>query len=175
MNKLSLIKTIDLITLSIIVLGALYLGYNGVTSSKNKPIMITIYVLILLSALFHILNRNYYLPFLGDSAFPCGSLVEKIPTNANTQVSINTGVPNANVIYWASESADKTQENPWIAYGKNTNAGVAVTDSTGYAVLNVRNPAKYQVGLFHHELPKHIHYRVCIQSGMLGKVQTINI
>lgn len=40
MNKLSIIKIIDLVTLSIIVLGALYLGYSGVTSSKNKPIMI---------------------------------------------------------------------------------------------------------------------------------------
>lgn len=179
-------KSIELVTLLLVVVGALNWGLVGVfnfnlvhwlaqhTVSGLEP---AVYLLVGLSALVHIASRDYYLPFLGDSAYPCGSLEPKTPRNADTTVTIRTE-PNVNIIYWAAEVNDQVQANPWVAYDEYANAGVTRSDDRGTAVLRFRRPASYKVnkfGFVNSALEPHVHYRVCKHSGMMGRVETVAI
>jgi uncharacterized membrane protein YuzA (DUF378 family) len=140
-----------------------------------------IYIIVGIAALFLMFNRNFYLPFLGKSVVPCSFLIpDKVPDNADISVQV-TVKPNSKVIYWASETdANKelVKDDPWSAYTKFENAGVVTSDSTGKAILKVRNPTKYKVpGLVMNKtLDKHIHYRVCGDNySMLSQVETTYI
>jgi uncharacterized membrane protein YuzA (DUF378 family) len=178
MNNLFLKKKLELITLFLVIVGALNwglvaFGFNLVefiaryTFASLEPI---VYGLVGLSALVHIFSRNYYLPFLGDTVFPCGSMIEKVPVNANTDVKVQVP-PKTNVIYWASETHDEVMQNPWLAYDEFSNAGVVRSDVNGIAVLKFRKPSSYKVG--YKTLEPHVHYRVCRHPGMLDAVQTV--
>jgi hypothetical protein len=136
---------------------------------QSSLIVYILYILVTISALLHVVSRDYYLPFLGPTAFPCGFLEEKTPKNPNTKVTVNVD-PNSSVVYWAAEENEKIQENPWVAYDKFSNAGVTQSDSTGKAVLQFRKPSGYRV--MSGTLKPHVHYRVCKSPGMLGAVQT---
>ena len=182
MESLYISKTIEYFTLALIVLGALNWGIVGV--AKFNPVQWIadhsfsafaplLYILIGISALIHIFSRDYYLPFLGDAAFPCGSLVEKMPMNADASAIVQVS-PHASVVYWAAEPNATVVENPWLAYNKFANTGVAKADENGHAVLKFRTPAAYKVPrLISNELKPHVHYRVCKSSGMLGRVETV--
>jgi uncharacterized membrane protein YuzA (DUF378 family) len=174
-------KVLDMITLVFLLFGGIILGIKGALNydlfgyKQLKIVGTVIYILIGLSALYHLFSRDYYLPFLGDSAHPCGFLTEKTPEDATVQVAIQTR-PNTSVLYWASEPSDNNiiMENPWLAYGSNKNAGVATSDETGKAVLSVRPPSSYKVPSGR-TLSPHIHYRVCIGNGMLGRIETVEL
>lgn len=173
--------TLYLITLAMIVAGALnwgLVGAFGVDAVKGvlgPNLASVVYIAIGAAALLHVFKRDYYLPFLGDSAFPCGPLTPKAPVGANVAVEIQTE-PNANIVYWAAEQHTDRQvkKNPWIAYDAYLNSGVTRSDDTGKAVLRVRNPVGYIVPV-KGELMPHIHYRVCTQHGMLSRVETAYI
>lgn len=125
--------------------------------------------------LYIVLQRDFYLYFLGQAAFPCGPMQAKEPEGANTEIQIENLRPDSNVVYWAAESNDEIRPDPWKAYGMNTNSGVARTDSSGTVNIRVRKPASYNVPYGRKTLQPHIHYRVCEQPGMLGPVQTITV
>lgn len=172
---------LDIITLAWIVLGALnwglvgLLGVNVVERVLGKKIAMVVYVIIGLSALVHVVSRDYYLRFLGQAAFPCDAMLERIPEGADLEVAVQVE-PHSNVIYWASEPQQQVQSSPWIAYQAFANAGVARSDAQGRAVLRVRGPpSAYQVGLFRKTLKPHIHYRVCNSQGMLSRVETVYV
>lgn len=177
-------KTFEMITLLFVVVGALNWGLIGVfnfnlvswiANNTFKSLEDTVYIIVGLSAVFHILSRNFYLPFLGDAVFPCDSMTYKEPQNADKQVKIET-LPNANVIYWAAEEHKKVMSNPWIAYAEYSNAGVVKSDVNGVATLKFRSPSSYKVGLGGwRTLAPHIHYRVCSYPGMLSEVKTIYV
>jgi uncharacterized membrane protein YuzA (DUF378 family) len=170
-------KVLDMVTLVFLLLGGIILGIKGALDydifASLKTLGMVLYIIIGLSALYNVFSRDYYLPFLGDSAHPCGILTEKTPDGANAQVVITTR-PYTSVLYWASEPNDQIVENPWLAYGSNKNAGVATSDAHGKAVLRVRSPSKYKVPSGR-TLQPHIHYRVCIGNGMLSKIKTVNV
>jgi hypothetical protein len=174
------------IALCLIVFGALNWGTIGLfrfnlvtyvlslfTSIPN--INRIIYTLIGLAALLNIFNREYYLPFLGKSSFPCDSMEIKTPKNATLITNIKTKA-NVNVIYWASESLEDNNDivvrNPWKAYDKYSNSGVSLSDNNGIAVLKVRSPVSYKVSSGF-TLKPHIHYRICLGNGMLSSVKTV--
>ena len=178
-------KYVEFIALCFILLGAVTLGIQGffkinivsyfaqrLFDKKGRTIERFLYMLIGLSALLFIFSRDYYLPFLGDAVYPCGSLLEKVPKDADTEV-VTWTEPNASVIYWAAESSKQVQPNPWMAYSLNTNAGVTRSDPRGRTVFKVRKPSSYYVGS--KELKPHVHYRVCKGQGMLGSLRTTNI
>lgn len=182
-KKMYWMKKVEMWTLLLIVVGALNWGLVGVfgfnlvsfiASFTFSWIENLVYILVGVSALLHILSRNYYLPFLGDSVFPCNSMVEKVPENANTQVKIETK-PNSNVIYWASETHKEVIANPWLAYDQYSNAGVTRSDVNGVAVLKFREPSAYKVPSGMKTLQPHVHYRVCAYPGMLSEVKTVFI
>lgn len=154
-------------------------GYNpSKYLMKNKFISISSILIIVASVLYYVFDRNFYLPFLGWAVYPCGSLAEKVPADADTSITVSVE-PNANVIYWASEKPEKNTiepiDNPWDAYANYENSGVVRADASGNAVLRVRSPVSYQVGLMHKTLSRHIHYRVCRHPGMLSDIKTVFI
>jgi len=153
-------------------------GYNPVKIiTANRIVCTLICLTIVASILMYIVNRNFYLPFLGWSVYPCGSLAEKVPTNADTSILVKVK-PNSNVIYWASEPSEMEKQpisNPWDAYANYDNSGVVRSDAQGNALLRVRTPTSYRAGLMGYELKRHIHYRVCNQSGMLSAIKTVNV
>lgn len=183
-NSSRFLVWIEIVSLFLIVVGALNWGLVGLFNFdlvkwlakvlKTPSVAPIIYVIIGLAALLHVVSRDYYLNFLGETVFPCGSMVNRIPDGADTEVEVVVE-PGANVVFWAAESGDKDLNNPWIAYQQYANAGVTKANEYGIAVLKVRHPATYKVGVLKHTLPAHIHYRICKQPGMLGRVETVKI
>ena len=123
--------------------------------------------------IFNIFNRDYYLPFLGDSAFPCGLFEEKVPNHANIKVFVHTP-PHSGVIYWAAETNNNIIQNPSLAYGSYTNVGITKSDGKGLTILKIRRPTSYKTP-FGKILKPHVHYRVCTNNGMLSSVKTVFI
>jgi uncharacterized membrane protein YuzA (DUF378 family) len=134
-----------------------------------------LYSLIALSAVALMFHRDTYLPFLGETVAPaCSILAERVPEGATTVVKVRVA-PGAKVLYWAaepgSEGLDKVHD--WReAYAQFKNAGVTVADVRGNAFLKVRPPQPYTVP-FRGTLDPHVHYRVCQQDGMMGRIETM--
>lgn len=179
-KRMLIMKKLEMLTFLLIIVGALNWGLIGVfkfnlvefvAKYTFKDLETTIYILVGIAAVFHLFSRNFYLPFLGDMAFPCNSMVQKVPENATLSVKVQTK-PNVNVIYWAAEENDNVQKNPWVAYAEYSNAGVTRSDVNGIATLRFRNPASYKVK-GNMTLKPHVHYRVCIEPGMLEEVRTV--
>ena len=151
-------------------------GYNSTKYLvKHKFINLIVILSVVASIIYFMFDRNFYLPFLGWAVYPCGSLAEKVPINADTNVIVQVN-PNSNVVYWASEPSkieNQPIDNPWDAYANYDNSGVVKSDSTGKAVLHVRSPSSYNVGLLNTTLKTHVHYRVCKHPGMLSDIKTV--
>lgn len=134
-----------------------------------------IYAAIALSALAVMFHRDTYLPFLGPAVMPaCNLLAERIPEGATVAVKARVP-PGAKVLYWAAEPSTEGLDkvNDWrAAYAQFKNAGVTVADIRGHAYLKVRPPQKYTVP-FKGRLDPHVHYRVCHQDGMMGRIETL--
>jgi uncharacterized membrane protein YuzA (DUF378 family) len=170
-------KRVFLIAMLLLVVGGLNWGYAafygkdlvGQVAGKRAWI---VYGLVGLAALWIGFARDTYLPFLGPTVMPCSLLQERVPENADMGTVVQTA-PGAKVLYWASEpSTGHLEVNDWReAYGTFGNAGVATADAEGNAVLSVRTPQPYTVPM-KGRLEPHIHYRVCGDNGMIGRVET---
>lgn len=131
---------------------------------------------VLVAALWLLIQRDTYLPFLGMSAFPPAAIMsERIPERADTEIMLPLeGVADGSrVIYWGAGPDKKTVvSNPWDAYGDYGNTGVAVVRN-GVAKIRFQCPTQYKVPMSWKALEKHIHYRVCCaRTGLLGPVET---
>lgn len=167
----------------LLVIGALLWGLIGIVGYNFLEIWITshvitrtIYVLVGISALVVAMDRDFYLSFLGQAVYPCGSLVSKVPAKADTEVRVRVP-PNCNVVYWAAEPGKTNTEvidNPWDAYMNYDNSGVVKANDMGEAILKFRHPASYNVPTGRH-LHKHVHYRYCFHPGMLSRVNTVKL
>jgi hypothetical protein len=154
-------------------------GYSVSSWFAKMPwISFIVSLTIAASIIMFVGSRNFYLPFLGSTVYPCGSLAEKVPADADTSVAIKVK-PGANVVYWASEPTDPTKQpisNPWDAYALYDNSGVVRADSQGNATLRFRSPSSYKVGLvMGRTLKRHVHYRVCNHAGMMSDIKTVFI
>jgi hypothetical protein len=126
------------------------------------------------AVLYLALDREMYLYFLDQAAFPCEPMQPKEPDHADTEIRIENLRPDSNVVFWAAEASEEIVSNPWKAYGTNSNSGVARSDAHGTVVLRVRKPASYSTPMGK-TLNPHVHYRVCDRPGMLGAVRTIQV
>ncbi len=185
-------KRLHLIAITLVIIGGLNWGLVGVGGAKldlvkwigsslNLPILSRlIYSLVGLAAVYLVLQRDVYLPFLNESVYPCSTLADKVPEAAKISVPVNVK-PGSKVVYWASESkkAKDIVPNPWAAYDTYENAGVVTADGNGVAVLRVREPTEYAIpsgsGFAGKVLPRHVHYRFCVSPGMLSRVETVKI
>jgi uncharacterized membrane protein YuzA (DUF378 family) len=133
-----------------------------------------IYLLVGLSALFLMFNRNFYLPFLDQAVLPKSFINKnKEPYNATFSVDIKVP-PNSRVIYWASEPSDKKDQIVSVAYGDFQNSGITSANKNGVATLILRKPSSYVVkkALFKKHLKPHVHYRYTLANGIMSEVFT---
>lgn len=122
-------------------------------------------------------QRDTYLPFLGSAVFPSSAIVdEKTPEGANTEVAIKINAPDGTkVIYWGAEPNKAVISNPWDAYGKYTNMGVASVRG-GQVTVKFQCPAEYKVMYGQKKLKRHLHYRTCCTlNAMMGPVETVYV
>jgi uncharacterized membrane protein YuzA (DUF378 family) len=138
-------------------------------NSTDRSVSTTLLVLIGLSTLYIFFNRSTYLPFLGETVFPCATLTKRTPKGANLNIMVKTK-PNTKVVYWAAEPSANTERDPQKAYASYKNSGVAIADNNGKAVLSVRRPTGYNVPF--KKLDSHVHYREG-EMNMLGEVRTV--
>jgi uncharacterized membrane protein YuzA (DUF378 family) len=132
-----------------------------------------IYIIVGLSAVTIMCDRNTYLPFLGPMVLPSSVLQDRAPPGATKEVKIIT-TPNTKVLYWAAEPANEKIKDvlSWKdAYQHFENAGVATANQEGVAILRVRPPQNYTVPI-RGELQQHVHYRLCNEDGWLSQVHT---
>ena len=168
------VKTwIHIISISIVLLTTIYSGLCAFIKKLPKTPK-AILVVALIAALSLIVRRNVYLPFLGETVYPCDNLVNKSPDGADLTVTVADIPAGAKVVYWASEPSTSIVSNPWDAYGKYENSGVVTADASGKAVLSIRKPTGYKVPSGR-ELKPHVHYRFCQESGILSEVRTARV
>ncbi len=175
-------KMIHKLAVVFLIVGALNWGLIGFSRvnfvervfGRGTRFVSIIYVLVGLSALFLAFNRDTYLPFLGESVFPCSILQDQIPAGATRTVKVQVQ-PGAKVVYWASEPADGGAEmipNYADAYRMYHNAGVTTADDKGVATLTVREPQAYTVPI-KGRLEPHVHFRICGPTGFIGRIKTV--
>ena len=131
-----------------------------------------IYLLIGISALLMMFNRDTYLPFLGETIIPCNTLINSVPRDATKKVSLQVK-PNSKVMYWAADENNTGFILDYKeAYGDFSNSGISTSDDDGIVELIFRDPQPYYVHI-KGILPPHVHYRVCDGEGTLGRIKTI--
>lgn len=170
MIKLNMLA--QLLTLSFVLIMGIYLMMQERFGFGVKVYALLVSVL----ALYLLLQRDTYLPFLGRAAFPSG-LVQKdvVPNGANVshELEFEPIDEGKRVVYWGSKPSQQVVPNPWDAYHDFSNAGVA-TIQNGKATVKFFCPARYQIP-WGKTLNRHIHYRVCCDSGLMGPVKTVYI
>ena len=153
----------------------------GATSIKTW--ILAIAVIALMAAIFLATQRNTYLPFLGDTAFPTGVLmIDQLENEENLKdrpmritVPMSDVPDQTLVVYWAAKvsSDSKVITSPQEAYAGSMNGGVARVKD-GKAVFAIGCPAEYIVR--GSAMKRHVHYRVQLEKGgMFGPVRTINV
>ena len=118
-------------------------------------------------------NRDYYLPFLGETVMPQIKETHALPLGSTkTDVSLKGLPPNVSIVFWAAMPGKELVSDPFEAYGDYANSGTTKSDDKGNAVLSLKCPGQYAV--HHKHLPKHVHYRVEHQKikGLFSKVYT---
>lgn len=171
-----------IITRALVVLGSLnyLLCYAKIDMFKligDACIIKIIKLLIGLAALMLLVDRNYYLPFLGKTAIPI-AVSKKNTNNKNlTKIKLTDLPPNTYVIAWAAKKSDKTFNDPFKAYDNYSNYDLVKSDKDGNAVVQVECPGTYIVnkfGIIPTELDRHIHYRYQLPEykGMFSEVLT---
>jgi hypothetical protein len=176
-QNIYLSKHLDLLALVVLILASISFATMIFTSARPSMaewVRVIIVVIVVASLVRLSFNRDYYLPFLGETVFPCEPLAEKIPDKASVEVIVNVE-PNSNIVYWASEENKKNIENnPITAYGHYSNSGVTRSNNDGVAILRIRKPVAYKIPSGR-TLNTHVHYRVCKKGGLLGSIQTEQI
>ena len=138
-----------------------------------------LYAIFGFSGLYVCMDRDYYLPFLGDAVFPDGLLPPHTsPMSANLQHTIKNLPANTKVMYWAAEPCEVTEtcgveRMPWEAYSHYTNAGITESNKNGEAVIKIRGkPQSYNVPYKSEVIMPHVHYRYKKSNGMYSKIYT---
>ena len=149
-------------------------GFSSIFGENLKGhVSFLIYMVVAVSAVILVIQRDTYLPFLGYTVMP-KPMTEFIPTGDLKTKVVENLPANVKVAYWAALPSDKVVDNPDTAYGEYTNQGVTTTDAKGVATLKVLNPASYKVPL-KGTLEPHIHYRYWDSNGMASRLHTIKL
>ena len=169
-----------LVTAGIFYLGLAFFGEEFFKYYTGNQLLKIIYVIFALSGLYVSMDRDFYLPFLGDAVFPDGLLPPHTsPMSANLQHTLKNLKPNIKVVYWAAEPCEVTEtcgveRMPWEAYTDYTNAGVTKSNEHGEAIIKIRGkPQSYNVPYKSNVIMPHVHYRYQKSNGMYSKVHTI--
>lgn len=143
--------------------------------TTNSSIIRAIYIVIGLVAVYLLFFVDYhtFLPFLDKTVLPPSVLLLSEQANTNVNVEINGG-DAIKVVYWAaSPDQGKIIEDPFKAYDKYENIGIAAVVN-GKALLKLKCPTAYKVKK-HRVLPKHLHYRLIYENGVLSEIKTVKL
>jgi hypothetical protein len=162
---------IHIISISIVLLTTIYGGACAFIKRLPKTPK-AVLVVALIAALSLVFRRNIYLPFLGETVYPCDNLTDKTPDSAELMVTVTDVPAGTKVVYWAAEPSTSIVSNPWDAYGKYENSGVATSNKDGHVELKFRKPTAYKVPSGR-ELKPHVHYRFCQESGILSEIRSV--
>ncbi len=173
--------TIHFLAKNLLLLGAMnylfisVMNVNIFSLIKSEFIVKLIFILIGISAIYFMFDRDFYLPFLGECVIPVGD--SKINESKNViEVVLTELPPNVNVMFWASGSSDAPYDSPQKAYGDYLNSGFVKTDKFGHTTFKINCPSEYIVPIYG-KLEKHVHYRYELpgQRGMFSRVYTQKI
>jgi hypothetical protein len=188
-----------MVYLGLVLVGALNwglvaIGYNPVdmlsnlinnglnrllNSNRNYHFNTIVYSLVAVSAIILAIQRDVWLPFLGRSVLPSALVPLKNPTSVNTVVEVHTR-PNTKVAYWAAlpmnknngdDSDSDSEPDVMTAYGDFSNSGVVMSDDNGLAKLSIAAGTSYKVPS-DKVIPRHVHYRIINEHGMMGRIRT---
>lgn len=163
---------------AIVLVFAIYVAISVVLDGDAKLWKKVASLVVGVSACWLLFQRDTYLPFLASAVLPSTVLVEdRVPEGANTEltISLNNVADGTKIIYWGAEPSTKVIDNPWDAYQKYTNVGVA-TIHKGSATIKFKCPAEYKVAMGVKKLKRHIHYRLCCtKQAMTGPVETMYV
>lgn len=145
-------------------------------NGKNRDIAILVAIL----SVFALTSRNFFLPFLGETVFPVGSLEEREVEHA--KINIDIPIPNGptrptRVIFWAS-NPNMSDHGPQETYGNYKNSGIkTIPDDATSVTVKIHCPSSYIVKRFggKKHLKPHVHYRFAYDSGVLGGVNTAKV
>jgi hypothetical protein len=189
---------INIVARLILIFGGLFylVQASGLKINYESFVYRMLAFMIGLCALYFAFDRDYYLPFLGQSVIPSlggkvplttTSLGGKVPLTTDKEevpdnlkkVRLTNVPPNTRIIYWAAKSTyPATGELDWRVYNDYSNSGVAQSDSFGNTFIKLECPVEYDVprffGLGKRRLRRHLHYRYEIpgQTGLFSRVYT---
>lgn len=167
MGKMNMLAHI--LTLSFVLVAGVYF-----MTQERFHFGVKLYALFVgVLALYLLLQRDVYLPFLGSAAFPLGLVDREItPSGANVthDLAFDAKDEGKRVVYWGAKPSQQLVPNPWDAYHDFSNAGVSIIRN-GTATIKFFCPTKYKVP-WGKTLDRHVHYRVCCENGLMGPVQT---
>lgn len=140
----------------------------------NPVILRGVYLLIGLAAAFFLFNRDYYLPFLGESVIPLGP---SKPLEHLTKIKITGVPPNSLVMAWGANESKEVFEDPFKAYGDYANHEIVKSNENGEAIVELVCPSEYYVnrfGISKKKLDRHIHYRYQLPKykGIFSRIHT---
>lgn len=160
---------LHMISVIIILVFAAVYSLLILLSSNVYPMIKLLSILVLIATVYIGVNRNTYLPFLGQTVVPPAVfLQEKVPQGSNVSyvLSLNeTAADGTYVLYWGALYSKEGKEgtvrpNPIEAYGDYSNTGI-VRVKDNKATLFFNCPDKYNVGsVVPKTLERHIHYRL---------------
>jgi uncharacterized membrane protein YuzA (DUF378 family) len=185
---------VHMILLAFVLIGAVNwgfhtFGYNLVEMlnrflsgvfKRRLPLDRIIYVVVAVSAVTLAVQRDTWLPFLGNSVLP-GAVVPLKKNMGDTTVDVKV-TPLAKVAYWAAEPETKMSTDgaadtvPLVraAYDQFENSGVVVANDQGVATLVFNKGTSYIVPSGR-KLESHVHYREFGEDGMMGPVKSVFI
>ena len=148
----------------------------------NKSYQKILFFIIGLCAIYLVVKRNTFLPFLDESVVPSSLFDEKnnndekiLNNEKNMTISVEISAPKADkVIWWASNPITEKNSNELLgyekAYDEYKNSGVTKVQKDGNAYITLPCPQQYAVN--NKILQKHLHYREA-NGPMLSEVKTI--
>ena len=148
--------------------------FNMVDGTQRIPRVLGLVGLVCLVLM--VLNRDTFLPFLGENFVPEKflNLKERQPTDkVEKTIRVTVAAPNSKVLYWAADPGTAIRPTWQEGYGKFENSGVVTSDTYGVAQIPLVCPGRYIVHGYK-VLPKHLHYRVFdARTHMLSRVFTV--
>jgi uncharacterized membrane protein YuzA (DUF378 family) len=181
---------INLIAKVVLILGGINYLFMALANTdlfsliKMPMLTKTMFILIGLSALYFMFNRDYYLPFLGETVIPVSNTntqsnttpTSSIANSSMTPITLSGLPPNTRIMYWAAQKSDDVFDNPIKAYSTYANMGITNTDRKGGVSFSINCPAEYKVPKFGFstKLKKHVHYRYELpgKPGMFSRIHT---
>lgn len=174
--------TLYMVVVFVVLLSSVLWLFLGIIQDEYSIWLRLVMTIVGVLAIFLMSQRDFYLPFLGNTAFPIGLLNPSEEHKGNVHFKLANLPPNSKVIFWAAmpqHNNSHNQGNPssWkTAYGDYVNGGVAVSDAKGVAMISFDCPQSYEVGRlgFKHLIPKHVHYRYQLshKHGIMSRVFT---